>query len=144
MLGKLARKLRLLGFDTFYESDVDENRILYLSRDRILLTRDKKLYERARKLGIEAFYLKSDKWRSQLRAIAKIYPLVSEAKPFTRCSICNVELVKAEDEEVAGRVPEYVYKTVDEFRKCPKCGRIYWKGTHVELILEDLRKLVGL
>ncbi len=144
MLGKLARKLRLLGFDVLYESDIDESRILLLSRDRILLTRDKILYRRAKKLGLEAFYIKSDGWRSQLRAVAKVYPIVSEAKPFTRCSICNVELVKVDRESVLGKVPEYVYKSVSEFRKCPKCGRIYWRGTHVDFALEELRKLVGL
>ena len=144
MLGKLARKLRLLGYDTLYYSEISEDELLAKSHDRILLTRDKILYRRAKKLGYEVFYLKSDSWRSQLRALAEVYPIVRNAKPFTRCSVCNSELASIDRESVRDRVPEYVYKSTDEFKICTGCGRIYWKGTHVELVLEDLRKLVGL
>ncbi len=144
MLGKLARKLRILGFDTLYFKDADENTVLRKSTGRILLTRDRSLYLKAKKLGYEVVFLRSDSWRSQLKMLANIYPIVSLARPFTRCSICNSPLRTARKEEVKGKVPEYIYKTVEEFKICEGCGKIYWRGTHVDLILEELEKTVGL
>jgi len=116
MLGKLAKKLRLLGIDTEYFKNVDEEAILKFCKEegRILLTRDKELYEKALK----------------------------NSKPYTRCSICNAPLVKVEKEAVKGKVPEYVYLTQDEFYECPKCHRIYWRGTHVEHMEEELRRVL--
>lgn len=142
MLGKLAKKLRLLGFDVLYFSELDEKEILKLSERRILLTRDKILYRWAIKRGIRVFYIKSDRWRSQLKAVASIFPLEKYAKPFTRCSVCNGILVSVAKEEVQGKVPEYVFKTVEEFKVCEDCGRIYWKGSHIDWIVEDVGKLV--
>ena len=143
MLGKLARKLRILGFDTLYESSIEEEEVLEKAKGRILLTRDKELYRRAVSRGMKAFYVKSDLWRSQLRELMLEFPLEREMKPFTRCPVCNSELVEVDREEVREEVPEYVYKSVDEFKKCPVCGRIYWRGTHVDWIARDMEKLVG-
>ena len=143
MLGKLARKLRILGFDTLYEPSIEEEEVLERVKNRIFLTRDKELYRRAASKGIKAFYIKSDLWRSQLRELILEFPIEENMKPFTRCSVCNSELVEIDREEVRGKVPEYVYKSVDEFKKCPVCGRIYWRGTHVDWIAKDMEKLVG-
>ena len=142
MLGKLAKKLRLLGIDTEYFKNIDEEAILKFCKEegRILLTRDKELYEKALKNSIEAFLLKSDDWRSQLKAVHDKFRI--HDKPYTRCSICNAPLVKVEKEAVKGKVPEYVYLTQDEFYECPKCHRIYWRGTHVEHMEEELRRVL--
>ena len=142
MLGKLAKKLRLLGFDALYHSDIEEDEILRLSKDRILLTRDKILERKAKKLGIDVFYIKSDKWRSQLKAVNDRFSIEKYSKPFTRCSECNGELVYVEKEKVKDKVPEYVYKTVDEFKMCKNCRKIYWKGSHVSWMVSDIGKLV--
>ncbi len=142
MLGKLAKKLRLLGIDTEYFKDVDEETILKFCEEekRILLTRDTELYEKALKRGVEVFLLKSDDWRSQLRAIHDRFKIQGE--PYTRCSICNVVLVKVNKNLVKGRVPEYVYLTQEEFYECPRCHRIYWRGTHVVHMEEELKKVL--
>ena len=143
MLGKLARKLRLLGFDTIYYSRIDESEILREVGDRVLLTRDKEVYRRASTMGIKAYYVESDDWRSQLRKLLIDLKLHDRIRPFTRCVECNEILVDAKPDEVKGKVPEYVYKTVEEFKVCPKCGKIYWKGSHLEWIRRDMEKLVG-
>ena len=142
MLGKLAKKLRLLGIDTEYFRSIDEESILEFCRKegRILLTRDRGLYEKALKNGIDVFLLKSDDWKSQLRAIDDKFGIHS--KPYTRCSICNTLLVKVEKEFVKDKIPEYVYLTQDEFYECPKCRRIYWRGTHVEHMEKELRRVL--
>jgi len=142
MLGKLAKKLRLLGIDTEYFRSIDEESILEFCRKegRILLTRDRGLYEKALKNGIDVFLLKSDDWKSQLRAIDDKFGIHS--KPYTRCSICNTSLVKVEKEFVKDKIPEYVYLTQDEFYECPKCRRIYWRGTHVEHMEKELRRVL--
>ncbi len=142
MLGKLAKKLRILGFDAEYYADIGEDEILEKSKGRILLTRDKILYRKALKRGLRAFYIKSDKWRSQLKAVSNLFPIEENAKPFTRCSVCNTPLKDVEKEEVRGKVPEYVYMTHEQFKICPKCGKVYWKGSHMELIRKDMGKLV--
>lgn len=142
MLGKLAKKLRILGFDTLYYNEIEEDDILKLSKDRILFTRDKLLERKAKKQGIEVFYIKSDKWRSQLKAVNNRFSIEKYAKPFTRCSECNGELVHMDKEKVKGEVPEYVYKTVDDFKVCKNCGKVYWKGSHISWIVADVGKLV--
>ena len=146
MLGKLARKLRLLGFDTLYFPEEREERLLEIAskEDRILLTRDRDFYNKALKVGMRVFLLKSDKWRSQLKAVFdkfKIKP--SDVSPFSRCMECNEPLEKIDKESVKDRVPEYIYLTHDEFKICRVCGRIYWKGTHVGHMTDELSKILG-
>jgi len=142
MLGRLAKKLRILGFDTLYYNEIEEDEILKLSKGRILLTRDKMLERKAKKQGINVFYIKSDKWRSQLKAVNDRFSIEKFAKPFTRCSECNGELVEAEREKVKDKVPEYIYKTTDKFMMCKNCGKVYWKGSHISWIVSDVGKLV--
>lgn len=144
MLGRLAKKLRILGFDTLYFSDIPEEEILKLCKDesRILLTRDKILADRAMKEGIEFFFLKSDKWYSQLKAVKDKFNLSFEKSLlFERCIECNNPLEYVEKEKVKNRVPEYVYLTNEQFLECPNCSKIYWRGTHVENILKDMNKI---
>ena len=143
MLGKLARKLRLLGFDTLYYPEIDEDDIFNISRGRILLTRDKEVYRKAFSKGIEAYYIEHDDWRAQLRKLFLDLKLYNVMKPFTRCVECNEPLVDAKPDDVKGKVPEYVYKTVENFKICPKCGKVYWKGSHLDWIKRDMEKLVG-
>jgi uncharacterized protein with PIN domain len=143
MLGKLARKLRILGFDTLYYSQISEEEVLEKSEGRILLTRDKELYRVASSKGFEVYYVDHDDWREQLRKVLIDFNLIHSIKPFTRCVECNAVLVRVNPEEVKGKVPEYVYKTSSEFRMCPNCKKIYWKGTHLDWIAKDMEKLVG-
>ena len=145
MLGKLAKKLRLLGFDTLYFSEGEEDELLKIvSREgRILLTRDRDFYEKAVKSGVNVFLLKSDKWRSQLRAIFDRFKIRSEdLSLFSRCTECNGILDEVDKEMIKDRVPEYVYLTHDEFKMCRNCGRVYWRGTHVDRMIDELSEFL--
>ncbi|WP_241240730.1 Mut7-C RNAse domain-containing protein [Thermotoga sp. Ku-13t] len=142
MLGKLARKLRLLGFDTVYSSQMSEEEILQLCKEsgRILITRDRDLLKKAVENGVRCYYVSSDDWREQLVELSKKIDL-KNSKRMSRCSLCNVELVEANEEQIKEKVPLYVQQTHREFYSCPVCGRVYWAGSHVEHAEELFRRL---
>ncbi|HDP77056.1 MAG TPA: hypothetical protein ENN47_02495 [Mesotoga infera] len=129
-LTKLAKKLRLLGFDTEIctRSEIGE-----ASRDReVFLTKSKKSMEIAWKHKIRCFLIKSENWRSQLRSVIQRFKIDANNVDFlSRCSKCNGMLVEASPEDLAD-VPEYVALTKDRFCRCTRCGQVYWNGSHVE------------
>lgn len=140
MLGKLAKYLRLLGYDTVYpEKPLDDDTIIDLARreERILLSRDRELCSRYQ----NSLLIKSDNYIEQLKEVVSKYGLRGEMI-LTRCSICNVNLIQVEKDTVKGIVPEHVYSMHDEFYKCPKCGRIYWMGTHTNRIVKTLKMVL--
>ena len=135
-LGKLARWLRLLGFDTIYESEAAaDDFIEKLENDRILLTRTQRT---RRKSTIRKFiFVHSDHWAEQLKQIILELGLeAAQTRPFSRCLRCNIPIVNAQKDTLWGRVPDYIYETHDQFRTCPQCGKIYWSGSHTEKGLE--------
>jgi hypothetical protein len=140
MLGKLAKWLRILGYDTlYYRETLDRELIEIAEREgRILLTSDRELLKCSH---VEKFYISSDQWRQQLREVVVRFG-ISEDGVFTRCVECNSLLKKVAKEEVLGKVPPYIYKTHKEFGRCPKCNRIYWKGTHFEGAKEEVEKIM--
>lgn len=131
MLGRLARWLRLLGFDTRWQADVSDEALVReaLSEDRILLTRDRRLPEEW--TVVATVVLESEDLREQLAELGARLALASHARPFTRCNRCNEPLAAASREEVAGRVPPPVAAKHTEFVRCPRCDRVYWAGSHV-------------
>ncbi|HBT26426.1 MAG TPA: hypothetical protein DEA58_07060 [Pseudothermotoga sp.] len=143
MLGKLAKKLRLLGFDTMYINNIKEEAILQLCQQtgRILITRDKTLHRKAIKKGLKSFLINSEMWRDQLVELSKVFDLRKKDKIMMRCSLCNVDLVISSNEQIRKKVPLYVQETQDVFYTCPICGRVYWEGTHVQHIFEEFRRL---
>ncbi len=136
MLGKLARWLRILGYDVLYDTRWTDNELARRARaeDRILLTRDVAL---ARRLGERALLIISERVREQLAQVARILPKESEA-PFTRCPLCNEPLEKVPKSWAWGYVPGYTFCTQQEFRLCANCNRFYWRGTHVSRIRKAL------
>ena len=146
MLGKLAKKLRLLGFDTLYFPEEKEEKLLSIAmeQDRILLTKDTDFYKKAMKTGVKIFLLKSDRWRSQLKAVFDKFKIKSsDLTLFSRCMECNEPLETVDKEEIRDRIPEYIYLTHDEFKICKKCGRVYWKGTHVDHMVAELSRILN-
>jgi uncharacterized protein with PIN domain len=131
MLGKLAKQLRLLGFDVLYDRSLSDHEIIRLSLEqhRVILTRDTGLIERP--LASNHFFIKSDHVREQLKQVLCEYSLPPYASPFTRCSKCNKPLVPIIRQDVQDLVPRFVYMNTKEFLHCLQCGRNYWKGTHV-------------
>jgi len=140
MLGKLAKYLRFMGYDTYYPTGrMSDDEIMEIARKegRILLTRDKELAKRS-----GGIYIKSENYEEQLKFVINRFHLNTDSL-LSRCSICNVPLVKVGKREIKDKVPEYVYEHQDEFYMCPKCGRIYWYGSHTERIERKIRELMG-
>jgi uncharacterized protein with PIN domain len=134
MLGRLARWLRLLGFDTLYFPCIEDRLILKIAReeDRILLTKDTRLVKIR---GLKNFLLlQENNPFQQLRKVIHTYNLMQDtfagSLELSRCSVCNAGLNEIAKEEAKGAVPEYVYQTSRIFRKCSGCGKYYWDGTH--------------
>jgi uncharacterized protein with PIN domain len=129
MLGKLAKRMRLLGFDVLYEPQLDDNEIIRtsLAQDRMILTRDTALATRP--LASNHMFIKHDHARDQLDQVLLEYP--SPACPLTRCTRCNTPLIEIPRQDALDLVPVYVFESKDAFFQCGTCNRIYWKGTHV-------------
>jgi len=130
MLGKLAKWLRILGFDTVYFSRIKDDDLLRIANKegRILLTRDNRLSLKvnpSRRLFIE-----SDYWPEQVKQVLTELGLKTKIAPYSRCLECNTLLKAVSREAVKQLVPAYVYEQGSEFSICPQCSRIFWQGTH--------------
>jgi uncharacterized protein with PIN domain len=143
-LGRLTKWLRLLGFDTRYESELTGKKFIEtLEKDRILLTRTRRIQNQfaTRKL----IFVESDHLTQQLNQIFRELGLkAAQTRPFSRCLHCNVPIVIAEKASIQGRVPDYIFEIHDRFQKCPECDRIYWPGSHTRRSLEKIQQLLGL
>ncbi|MCD6412742.1 MAG: Mut7-C RNAse domain-containing protein [Elusimicrobia bacterium] len=142
MCGRLARWLRLLGYDAKY---VDRKKgvpdIIYesLREQRIILTRNRRLSARR---GYRVYYVKTDDFFSQIKEVAENFGIkANEEKLFSRCINCNGEIVEAKKDEVKDFVPSFVFQTTEKFYKCLACGKIYWKGSHIALAKKILSRM---
>ncbi|MGE5173533.1 MAG: Mut7-C RNAse domain-containing protein [Betaproteobacteria bacterium] len=131
MLGRLAKRMRLLGFDVLYDRTLSDNEILRLSLEqgRVILTRDTELA--ARPLAANNVFVKSDDVQDQIRQVLATLPSDESPPPLTRCSECNHPLNAVAKQEIRDSVPHYVYDKYDAFLRCSSCRRVYWRGTHV-------------
>jgi uncharacterized protein with PIN domain len=141
-LGTLARYLRLLGFDTLYRNDYDDDELAQTSavEHRILLTRDRDLLKR--KIITHGMFIRSDKPRTQLADICRRLDLYGSFRPFSRCTRCNGLLEPVEKSEVIDRLEPKTKLYYDHFLRCANCGQIYWKGSHfgrMEALIEWIR-----
>ena len=141
MLGRLARWLRVLGFDTVHIPDVDDHDLVVLAdrEGRILLTRDRHLvtYLKPRK----SVLLTSSSPHEQLLEVAEACDIGIPENLFTRCMVCNTLLRQATEQEVATLVPDKARARTGPFLRCPGCGRVYWPGSHprrMRRVLETL------
>jgi uncharacterized protein with PIN domain len=140
-LGRLAKWLRILGFDTaYFNQDSTGALIIQALRDsRLIVTRNRRLAVSSR---LKTFLVKSEKLNDQLIEVLKGLKLsINSDMMFNRCIICNIELEKIEKEKAKDKVPEYVFNTQDNFIACPKCQRIYWLGTHWGNVAETLKEI---
>lgn len=128
MLGRLARWLRMMGYDVVFLGNAEDIELLRVARSegRLLLTRDRHLARRAGRLGV---FVESQRLQDQLRELAA-RGLITGPLETTRCPLCNAVLQELPREAARGRVPPYVYQTQQEFYVCPVCDRVYWAGTH--------------
>lgn len=130
-LGRVAKYLRMLGFDTAYKkSSSDRSIVLMAKREgRIVLTRDLELFGR---LGSNAFYVHEKETRKQLLEVIKGLGLCGQMNPLSRCLECNTPLLSVTKEQIRDALPPKVEVFCDRFWVCPNCGRFYWNGTHYE------------
>ena len=141
MVGKLARWLRLLGYDTVYLPQLSPQGVMNEARrqGRIILTRDSRIVRR--KDAPLFVFIEDDRFREQLCQVVRDLRLDPVAHLLTRCSECNAQLQPIVKDKLKDRVPEYVWRTQAEFRRCPDCHRIYWGATHKERMMDELRRL---
>jgi uncharacterized protein with PIN domain len=130
MLGRLARWLRILGFDTAYEAHISDGELVRraIEEQRVVLTRDRTLPEEWRVSGI--FVMATDEPLEQLGEVGRAFGLERHVRIFTRCNRCNARLVAATRGEVRERVPARILRTEEQFLRCPGCERVYWSGSH--------------
>ena len=139
MLGRLATWLRLLGYDTAYSSDAADAELARRARleQRILLTRDVEL---TRRRGVRAVLVEGELVEDQVRHVFHVLNLTAQ-EAFSRCAECNTVLEEARKESVRAQVPPYVFHTQERFRRCPRCARVYWRGTHWARIAGQMQDL---
>jgi uncharacterized protein with PIN domain len=141
MLGRLAKWLRILGYDTAYLPQLSPAGVMREGRrqSRVVLTRDTRLLRQ--KDAPPFVFVRSDHFREQLKQLADTLHLDPLHALFTRCVACNQALEGVAKGEVRDRVPEYVWQTQNGFRRCPQCHRLYWGATHRDHVLAELPKV---
>ncbi len=139
MLGKLARWLRILGFDTLFDCSLSDAELLRLARsqDRVLLTRDRELAARG------GYLIRSEGWQKALKEVIDAFHLGDKLQPFTRCPVCNTPLKEITRQEARSLVPPIAFSRATKFAICPGCGRVYWDGTHLMRMKFIINKLGG-
>jgi len=143
MLGRLAKWLRAFGFDVCYEPFLDDHGVIARARERngIALTGDTEFPKPA---DVRVIFIESDHLNEQLEQLVRDVPLdLAEAKPLTRCTVCNQELVTATRGEVWRDIPPFIYLTNESYARCPDCGRVYWEGSHATRMHEGLSRLAA-
>lgn len=141
-LGKLVKYLRLLGFNTKYSREYEDNELARISKDeeRILLTRDRTLLKR--KIIERGYFVRSEIPRLQIKEIVSRFNLKNYFAPFIYCMLCNGKLSSTAKEEIISKIPERILKSSDEFFRCSDCGHIYWKGSHYKKMSAFIRDLI--
>ena len=137
-VGKLARLLRLAGFDTFYENPIDDGRLAEVAaaEHRILLTRDRRLLNR--RIIQHAHLVRACQPRLQLKEVLDFYGLACRVNPFSRCLVCNSKLTPVAKAAVDHRLLPLTRRYYNDFSRCPRCDKIYWPGSHRDRMEELL------
>jgi hypothetical protein len=143
MLGRLARMLRLLGYDTLYVNDITAAQLLAIGRSgaRVVLTRGE-TGQRFPHLD-NLLSLKSEHAPEQLREVVERLGLDTRAGLWSRCTLCNAPIERVEKAAVEASVKPKIFRLYEEFYRCAGCGHIYWRGSHVDRILRNLGFVLG-
>jgi len=141
-LGKLARGLRLLGFDTIYQADFPDEQIVQaaLRQKRVVLTRDIALLKRS--LIRHGRWLRSSDPERQLREVLHRFAPRGPYRPFSRCLACNGRVMAVPARRVWSRLPPRTRRYFRRFHLCRACGRVYWKGSHYRALVEKVRSAI--
>jgi len=143
MLGKLARFLRIFGYDVEYSRELDDRQLLQLAKesDRILVTRDVDLYRRALMRNIPAILITEQSLSGMVAELMKEgFSFEEQQLARTRCPVCNTPLRQASKEEVRQNVPPASLRRYNQFYICEACGKVYWLGSHWRNIRSTLKR----
>ena len=141
-LGKLARWLRLLGFDTFYRNDFADAEVVRVAarESRIVLTRDRRLLHH--KAITHGYWVRSVDPEQQVHEVVRRFQLEASIAPFHRCLPCNGPIHRVEKAAVLERLEPKTRRYYDEFYRCDDCGKVYWKGPHFAHLEGTVKRLV--
>lgn len=133
-LGKLAKYMRIMGFDTLYRTDYSDDEILKISiqEERVILTRDLGILRNG--LAKQGYFIRSTNPKQQLIEVMDTYSLHDKANPFSRCSVCNGLVEVVSKEQVLDQLKPCTIKYYKDFFRCHNCGQIYWEGSHFKNI----------
>lgn len=144
-LGKLARWLKVIGQDVYYKNRLEDYNLMRIAEEesRIILTRDTRLLKKLDEKGIAYFFVSENYPALQLKELVEHFKESIRIRIFTRCTDCNVLLEEVSPEEVKEMVPPFVFRTQKVFRRCPGCGKVFWRGTHRPQVDIQLRSVLG-
>jgi uncharacterized protein with PIN domain len=144
-VGKLAKWLRIMGYDALLFSGEDDGKMVKvaLAQNRVILTKDREVMKRRLITSgkLKAILIEDDEVEAQLRQVVEALNLDYQLGPFSICIECNQRLIEKDKDTVRELVPPYVFKTQRLYMECPSCHRIYWRGTHWQAMNRELEKL---
>lgn len=140
-LGKLARYIRMLGFDTVYKNNLADDDLIKISLNekRTILTKNKEILKR--NVVTHGYWVRDENPEEQVKEIIERFDLKNSIKEFTRCIECNTVLNKVKKENIINQLPSKVKEWHEEYYECPGCKRIYWKGTHYEKMIKLIKRI---
>jgi uncharacterized protein with PIN domain len=144
-VGKLAKWLRIMGYDALLFSGDDDGKMvkMALAQNRVILTKDSQIMKRRLVTSgrLRAVLIKDDDVKVQLQQVVETLNVDYHFKPFSICLECNQRLQEKNKDEVRELVPPYVFKTQSLYMECPSCHRLYWRGTHWQAMTRELEKM---
>jgi len=146
MLGRLARWLRLTGFDTLYFKNIADEELLEKTRseNRVLLTKDKKLHQQIIKEGLRSVLIPSIPNSEALAFLSKTFNVQLNIDPAnSRCPVCNGMITSVEKETIRPMISDSTFGRYDQFWQCIQCGKIYWMGSHYKSMRKIITKIVA-
>ena len=145
MLGNIARKLRLLGYDSQYFSDIDDEKLIDSvgKEKRIIISKDEELIKRTQKLGIRSIHITKEEETEQFFEIINSVNLkrIQINGNIARCPKCNSLTESVDKDIIKEKIPQGVLKSNDEFWRCKCCNQVYWEGTHIKNLQEFVGKV---
>jgi uncharacterized protein with PIN domain len=145
MLGNIAKKLRLFGFDSEYFSDIDDSKLIEKAKNenRIIISKDRHLIDRAKKNEVLSIYVTKENEVEQFLEILETTNLQLDgiSGDVARCTKCNSTTSQISKLKIGNKIPQGVLEFNDKFWKCDKCDQIYWEGTHIKNLQEFVRNI---
>jgi uncharacterized protein with PIN domain len=144
-VGKLARWLRLIGYDTVLLKQKDDAQMIMIAlvENRVILTKDAQFMKRRVVANgtLKTLHIEEDNHEVQVQEVVETLSLDYDYRPFSRCPECNRALAARDKEDVKDLIPVRVFETQTQYTQCPACHRIYWRGTHWQAMGKKLKDL---